>query len=97
MPWECWARSDNLNLYCSYVQCVNFTKNLIVVDMHNRSTVYLPSVNDVVDRTDNSDAAKHDDSVVHKLDWWVVEQWEEAHDSLLNAVENRHNVDWDAL
>jgi hypothetical protein len=67
------------------------------MDMHDRSTVNFLSVNKVVDRADDSDAAKHDNSVVHVRDCWVVEQREEAHDGLLNAVKNCNDVDRDAL
>ena len=65
--------------------------------MHNRSAVNLSSMNDVVNCADDGYSTKHDDTVIHELDWWVVEQREEAHDCLLNAVQNGDDIDWNAL
>lgn len=65
--------------------------------MHHRAAVHLASLDEIVDHRNNSDASEHDTAVIHICDRRLLEQREEAHDGLLNAVEDSNDVDWDAL
>lgn len=67
------------------------------MNVNNRSAVHLPSVDEVVDHTDDADTAKHNNAIVHKFDWWVVEEREETHHGLLDTVKDGDDVDWNTL
>lgn len=67
------------------------------MNVHDRASVDLPPVNDVVNCADNRNSSKHDNTVVHVSNRRMVEEREEAYDCLHDAVQERDDVDWNAL
>ena len=80
---------------CMYIS--RASDNLVVVNVNDRAAIDLPSMNDVVNCTNDRNTSKHDDTIVHVSNERVVEKREEADDGLHEAVEERDDVDWDTL
>ncbi len=65
--------------------------------MHNRAAIDLPSMDKIINSTDNRNPTKHHNAVVHIRDRWVVEEREEADHGLKDAEEDSNDVDRDTL
>lgn len=71
--------------------------NLVVVNVHDRTSVDLPPMNNVVNRADHCDTSKHNHTVVHVCNRSMVEEREEADDGLHDAEQESDDVDWNTL
>lgn len=67
----------------------------LLVDIHNRTLIHIPALNEEYNGGKDNDDAPHKDRPVHAGGSDLPVDWEETHDERKRDVQQGYNVAWD--